>query len=281
MNFTYANPTQILFGQGRVADIANLINPAVKVLLVYGGGSIKQNGIYQQITAALSHHQWVEFSGVESNPTIETLDRAVALARSEKIGFILAAGGGSVIDGCKYIAAAVGYEGDGWDIVIRKHKVKSALPIGVVLTLPATGSESNNNSVITRQSTHQKNSFASPALQPVFAVLDPDVMKTLPEKQLANGIVDAFVHVCEQYITVPTGAWVQEGYAEVLLRNLIKLAEQFSQRDNDEWRSNLMFTANQALNGLVGAGVPQDWATHIIGHELTALHGVDHARTLS
>lgn len=281
MNFVYANPTQILFGQGRIASLANLIDRSVKVLLVYGGGSIKQNGIYQQITAALANHQWVEFAGVESNPSIETLDKAVALARQEQVGFILAVGGGSVIDGSKYIAAATQYAGEGWDIVIRKHRVKTALPIGVILTLPATGSESNNNSVITRKSTHEKYSFAAAALQPAFAVLDPDVMKTLPERQLANGVVDAFVHVCEQYITSLTDAWVQEGYAEVLLRNLVKLAAQFEQRDSDEWRSNLMFTANQALNGLVGSGVPQDWATHIIGHELTALYGIDHARTLS
>lgn len=281
MNFVYSNSTQILFGKGRIAGISKLIPADTKVMVVYGGGSIKKNGVYAQIQEALAKHTWIEFSGVESNPSIETLDKAVALARAEKVGFILAVGGGSVIDGSKYLAAAALYEGEGWDLVTRKSKITRALPVGAILTLPATGSESNNNSVMTRRSTHEKYSFAAAALQPAFAVLDPDVVKTLPDGQLTNGVVDAFVHVCEQYLTIPTDAWVQEGYAETLLKNLVKLAAQWPQRDSDCWRENLMFTANQALNGLVGTGVPQDWATHIIGHELTALWGIDHARTLS
>jgi len=212
---------------------------------------------------------------------METLDKAVELAKAENVEYILAVGGGSVIDGSKYVAAAACYEGEGWDILLGKHTATEAIPIGAVLTLPATGSESNAGAVITRAATHDKLPFFSTAVQPKFAVLDADVMKTLPERQLVNGLVDAWVHTCEQYITNPTGALVQDGYAETLLKSLIVLADQYDNRDNDQWRENLMWTANQALNGLIGSGVPQDWATHMIGHELTALFGVDHARSLA
>ena len=190
-------------------------------------------------------------------------------------------GGGSVIDGSKYVAAAAKYDGDGWDIMVGKHQVTEAVPLGAILTLPATGSESNMGAVITKAETHDKLPFMTPHVQPKFAVMDPDVMKTLPEKQLINGIVDAWVHVCEQYLTNQHGAMVQDGYAEALLKNLKVLGAEFAQRDNDQWRANLMWTANQALNGLIGSGVPQDWATHMIGHEFTALWGVDHARSLA
>ncbi len=281
MKFTYSNPTVIHFGQGMISAIAKAIDPAKKVLVIYGGGSIKSNGVYDQVAAALSGHKWMEFSGVEPNPTVETLDQAVALIRKEELDYILAVGGGSVIDGSKYVAAAACYDGDGWDILLGKHRVKQALPLGAVLTLPATGSESNGGAVITRKSTREKLVFSSNAVFPRFAVLDPDVIKSLPERQVANGLVDAFVHVCEQYLTYPVQGWVQDGFAETLLRNLVNLALQFKQRDNDAWRANFMWTANQALNGLIGAGVPQDWATHMIGHELTAAYGLDHARTLA
>ncbi len=281
MKFTYSNPTVIHFGQGKVASIAKAIDPARKVLVIYGGGSIKTNGIYDQVAAALEGRTWMEFGGVEPNPAVETLDKAVALVRKEGLDYILAVGGGSVIDGSKYVAAASCYDGNGWDILLGKHRVKQALPLGAVLTLPATGSESNGGAVITRRTTKEKLVFSSDAVYPRFAVLDPDVIKSLPEKQIANGLVDAFVHVCEQYLTYPAQAWVQDGYAEVLLRNLVNLSLQFKERDSDSWRANFMWTANQALNGLIGVGVPQDWATHMIGHELTAEYGIDHARTLA
>ena len=190
-------------------------------------------------------------------------------------------GGGSVIDGAKYIVAAALYDGDGWDIMTGAYRISSAIDLGCVLTIPATGSESNSAAVVTKAATQDKLSFMHRAVQPKFAVLDPDVMKTLPERQLANGIVDAWVHICEQYLTLPHGAIVQDGYSEALLRNLLKLGRDFDQRDSDAWREGLMYTANQALNGMIGAGVPQDWATHMIGHELTALYGVDHARSLA
>ena len=281
MKFMYHNPTRILFGQGQIAAITELLEPAAKVLVIYGGGSIKRNGVYDQLSKALKGHSWLEFSGVEPNPTVETLDKAVALVRKEQISFILAVGGGSVIDGSKYVAAAALYDGDGWNILTHKHTVQRAVPLGAVLTLPATGSESNTGAVITRAATQDKLAFLSPAVQPLFAVLDPDVMKTLPERQLANGVVDSFVHVCEQYLTYPAGAMVQDGYSEALLRTLAVLAGTFADRDTEAWRANLMWTANQALNGLVGTGQPQDWATHMIGHEITARYGLDHAVTLA
>ena len=281
MKFSFVNPTQIHFGQGQIARIASAIPRDARVLLLYGGGSIKRNGVYEQAVSALEGFTWQEFAGVEPNPTVETLNRAVEQVKAEGLSYILAVGGGSVIDGAKYVAAAACYDGDGWDILLGKHRVAEALPIGAVLTLPATGSESNGGSVVTKAATQEKLNFVSPLVQPHFAVLDPDVMKTLPERQLANGLVDAWVHTCEQYLTMPTEAMVQEGYAEVLLRSLKTLGEQFAQRDSDAWRANLMLAANQALNGFIGSGVPQDWATHMIGHELTALYGVDHGRSLA
>lgn len=281
MKFTYVNPTLIHFGQGQISAISQAVPTDQKVLVIYGGGSIKKNGVYDQVVSALTDHQWVEFSGVEANPTKETLDKAVAIVKEQDIDFILAVGGGSVIDGSKYVAAAAKYDGDGWDIMVGKHQVTEATPIGAILTLPATGSESNMGAVITKAQTQDKLAFMAPAVQPKFAVLDPDVMKSLPERQLINGIVDAWVHVCEQYLTLPTNAMVQDGYAETLLKNLLVLGQQYDQRDNDGWRANLMWTANQALNGLIGTGVPQDWATHMIGHEFTALWHVDHARSLA
>lgn len=281
MHFTYFNPTKIHFGQRQIETIAKEIPQDKKILVIYGGGSIKRNGVYDQVATALKNHQWQEFSGIEPNPTKETLDKAVAIAKQDNINYILAVGGGSVIDGSKYVAAAAHYEGDGWDILTDKYEVASALPIGVILTLPATGSESNWGAVITKAETNDKLAFHSKLVQPQFAVLDPDVMKTLPERQLINGLVDAWIHTCEQYITFPTTGMVQDGYAETLLKTLLSLGRNFADRDNDQWRANLMWSANQALNGLIGSGVPQDWATHMIGHELTARWHVDHGRSLA
>ena len=280
MKFRYVNPTLIQFGQQQIASLTDLIAKDQKVLVVYGGGSIKKNGVYDQVAAALEGFDWVEFSGVGANPTIEVLDQAVKICKEQDIDFVLGVGGGSVIDGVKYIAASAVYDGEGWDIPTGKHKVTSALPIGAVLTLPATGSESNQGSVVSKAATKQKLPFMSPAVQPKFAIMDPDVMKTLPQRQLVNGLVDAWVHTCEQYLTFPEGALVQDGYAEALLKALKVLGDNFENQD-DAWRANLMWSANQALNGLIGSGVSQDWATHMIGHELTAAYGVDHARSLA
>jgi len=280
-DFTYHNPTQIHFGRDSFGKLAGLIPPEAKLLLLYGGGSIRQNGIYDQVIRALAGRDLVEFGGVEANPTLETLARAVARVRAEKRDFILAVGGGSVCDGAKFIAAAALYEGDGWDIVSGRHVVERALPVGVVLTLPATGSESNAGAVVTRAATQEKKVFFAPPTRPRFAILNPQVMDSLPDRQLQNGLVDAFVHVCEQYLTYPVGALVQDGYAEALLRALKSLADSFARRRDAEWQQNLMWAANQALCGIVGVGVPLDWATHRMAVELTALYGIDHGRTLS
>ncbi|MDP5186268.1 MAG: iron-containing alcohol dehydrogenase [Alishewanella sp.] len=281
-NFSYQNSTRILFGQDQIKQLAELITPEQKVLLLYGGGSIKTNGVYQQVTAALQAAEVIEFSGVEPNPNFETLMRATDIARREKIDLILAVGGGSVIDGAKFIAAAALFDGDAWDILAKGAKVTQAVPIGCVLTLPATGSESNGNSVVTRYETKQKLAFSSPSVYPQFAILDPTVTYSLPPKQVANGVVDAFVHVMEQYLTYPVNAPVQDRFAEGLLLTLIAEGPKaLSDPQNYAVRANVMWAATMALNGLIGQGVPQDWATHMIGHEITALFGLDHAQTLA
>jgi len=280
MEFSYLNPTRIEFGQGKISTVATHIPKDYKVLFIYGGGSIKKNGVYDQVVQSLEGFTWFEFSGVEPNPTVETLNKAVALAKKENIDFILAVGGGSVIDGAKYIAHAYHYNGDGWDILEAKYISQKALPIGAVVTLAATGSESNTGSVITKAKTKEKRFFRSEHSFPKFAVLDPSVLKSLDDRQIKNGLVDAFVHTCEQYLTYKHGMIAQDNYSEGILRGLIQLASTVDNRD-DLWYANLIWLANQAFNGLIGAGVPQDWATHYIGHELTALYGIDHARTLA
>ena len=281
-NFTYHNPTRILFGEGQIANLTPLLPKGSKIMLTYGGGSIKQNGVYDQVIQALAGFDVVEFAGIEPNPAYETCMKAVAVVKQQKIDFILAVGGGSVIDGAKFIAAAARYDGDGWDILTRKAKVKAAVPLACVLTLPATGSESNSGSVITKYSTQQKLSFMSPHVYPTFAVLDPTVTYSLPPRQIANGAVDAFVHIVEQYLTYPVEAAVQDRFAEGLLLTLLEYGpKSLAQPTNYDVRANLMWAATMALNGLIGVGVPQDWATHMIGHELTALYGLDHAQTLA
>ncbi len=279
--FTFSNLTEIVFGTNSFGKLGGLIPADAKVLLLYGGGSIKRNGVYDQVMQALTGYQIVEFGGVEANPTLETLNLAVDRVKTEKIEFILGVGGGSVADGAKYIACAALYDGDGWDIVSGKHFPKQALPVGIVLILPATGSESNIGAVLTRKSTRQKKVFYVPPARPRFAILNPAVMSSLPDRQLENGLVDAFVHVCEQYLTYPVGALVQDGYAEAVMKALKTLADTFAQRRETGWQQNLMWAANQALCGVIGVGVPTDWATHRIAVELTALWNIDHGRTLT
>lgn len=282
LNFSYQNPTRIIFGKGQISKLAGVIPAGSKVLLLYGGGSIKRNGVYQQVTDALKDHQWLEFSGIEANPSYETLMKAVALVKQENITFLLPVGGGSVIDGAKFIAAAALFDGEPWDILEKKARFKTALPLGCVLTLPATGSESNGNSVVTRYETQAKLSFASSLVYPQFAILDPVTTYSLPARQIANGVVDAFVHTIEQYLTYPVNAPVQDRFAEGLLLTLIEEGPKaLAEPENYDVRANIMWTATLALNGLIGQGVPQDWATHAIGHEITAVYGLDHAQTLA
>jgi len=281
-NFTFHNPTRILFGAGRIADIAGEIPAGARVLITYGGGSVVKTGTLAEVKAALQGFTVFEFAGIEPNPTYETLMGAVELARREKVDFLLAVGGGSVIDGTKFIAAAIPFAGDPWDILAKRAVLTSALPFGCVLTLPATGSEMNNGAVVTRRASQDKLVFSSSLVFPRFSVLDPGKTFTLPPRQVANGVVDAFVHIVEQYLTYPADAKVQDRFAEGLLLTLIEDGPRaLAEPDNYAVRANLMWTATLALNGLIGAGVPQDWATHMLGHELTVLHGLDHAQTLA
>ena len=281
-NFTFSNPTKIVFGEGQIKALAELVPANARILVTYGGGSIKQNGVYEQVTKALEGKVWFEFGGIEPNPHYETLMKAVELVKREKIDFLLPVGGGSVIDGTKLIAAAVNFDGEPWDIMAKHQPFFSALPIGCVLTLPATGTESNGNSVITKAATQEKLSFGSPLVYPQFAILDPTTTYSLPPRQIANGVVDAFVHIMEQYLTYPVDAKVQDRFAEGLLMTLIEEGPRaLKDPTNYALRANIMWAATMALNGLIGVGVPQDWATHMIGHELTAMHGLDHAQTLA
>ncbi len=280
-NFTFHNPTKVHFGKDQIKQLAHEIPSDAKILVTYGGGSIKRNGVYDQIAAALIGHSFWEFGGIEPNPTYATLMKALPIIEEHEIDYILAVGGGSVVDGSKYIAAAACYKGeDPWDILAGSGQITQALPLGVVLTLPATGSESNAAAVVTRD--QDKLSFVSPHVHPTFAVLDPLTTLTLSERQIGNGVVDAFVHIMEQYLTYPVNAMVQDAFAESLLKILISEGPKALANPQDyDVRANLMWCATVALNGLLGAGVPQDWSTHMIGHELTALHGIDHARTLA
>ena len=283
LNFDYYNPTRIVFGKDSIARLDELVPADARVLVLYGGGSAERNGTLAEVEAALGARTVQRFGGIEPNPAYETLMGAVEQIRREKLDFLLAVGGGSVIDGTKFVAAAVNYAGEPWNILETGGKhVNQALPMGCVLTLPATGSEMNCFSVVTRKSLQAKLSFASPLVFPRFSVLDPVKTFTLPPRQIANGAVDAFVHVMEQYMTYPVNAPLQDRYAESLLQTLIEVGPQALATPEDyDVRANLMWTATQALNGLIGAGVPQDWATHMIGHEITALYGLDHAQTLA
>ncbi len=283
-NFTYCNPVNLVFGKGTIAQLSALIDPKAKILLTYGGGSIKKNGVYRQVKTALKKHNVVEFGGIEPNPLYETLMKAVVLGRKKKVDFVLAVGGGSVLDGSKFIAAAIPFKGkDCWKI-LQTHgiNVKAAVPFGDVLTLPATGSEMNPVAVISRKSTTEKLFFASSLVYPKFSILDPQTTYSLPKNQLRNGIVDAFVHVVEQYLTVDLNTPVQDGFAEVVLRTLIDIAPVVMSGKKDySVRASFMWAATQALNGILSRGVVEDWSTHMIGHEVTAFFGLAHAETLA
>jgi len=283
-NFTYHCPTKVVFGRGSIAELFNLLPADAKPLMIYGGGSIKRNGVYDQVMAALQGRRIVEFGGIEPNPHYETCMKAVEVIRAEGLNYLLAVGGGSVIDATKFIAAAVVFKGrDPWDIMTNWSLIPAnPLPLGCVLTIPATGSEMNGGSVITRAATKDKLFFAAPQYCPQFSILDPETTFSLPPRQTANGIVDAWVHTTEQYLTYPAKAPLQDRQAEAILQTLAEEGPKaLSEPANYDVRANVMWCATQALNGLIGCGVPQDWATHMIGHELTALYGVDHAQSLA
>lgn len=283
LNFELYNPTKLIFGKNQYEKLKTEIPKNASILMTYGGGSIMKNGVYNNVIKALEGYKIIEFGGIEANPTYETLMQAVAIVKDKKIDFILAVGGGSVIDGTKFIAAAANYEGqNAWDILSKGAKVKTAIPFGTVLTLPATGSEMNSGAVISKKETNEKLAFGSPLLFPKFSITDPTVIQSLPLKQLQNGVIDAYVHVLEQYLTYPSNAFLQDRIAESVLQTLIEVGPKVLKDPADYIiASNFMWCCTMALNGLLSKGVPTDWATHMIGHELTALHGLDHAQSLA
>lgn len=283
-NFTYFNPTRLLFGRGSIEKLGRYVPATARVLLTFGGGSILRNGVRDRVRKALGERTVLEFGGIEPNPDFATLMKAVQVVREEKIDFLLAVGGGSVLDGTKFIAAAARWtEGDPWKI-LQTHGagVREAVPMGAVLTLPATGSESNGTAVISRRETDEKLAFAAECCYPTFSVLDPETTFSLPRRQVQNGIVDTFVHVMEQYATYPVNAPLQDRQSEAILATLVEEAEAILRDPPDyDARATFVWCATQGLNGLVACGVPQDWATHMIGHELTAFYGLDHGQTLA
>nr|WP_319267681.1 iron-containing alcohol dehydrogenase [uncultured Draconibacterium sp.] len=282
-NFEFKNPVKILFGKESISKLSGEIPADANILMIYGGGSIKRTGVYDQVMAALKGCTVAEFYGIEANPHYETCMKAVDVVKEKNIDFLLAVGGGSVLDATKFIAAAALYEnGDPWDILAAGVPVEKALPLGAVLTLPATGSEMNGNSVITRAERQEKKAFGSPLVMPLFSVLDPECVFTLPDRQVANGVVDAFVHVMEQYLTFKVNSPLQDRLAESILTTLVEEGPKvLADRKNYDAAANFMWCATMALNGMIAVGVPQDWSTHVIGHELTAFHGIDHGRTLA
>jgi len=282
-NFSYHNPVRIVFGKGSIAKLSKLIPSSAKILITYGGGSIKKNGVLDQVSKALAKHTVIEFGGIEANPQYETLMKAVEICQKQSINFLLAVGGGSVLDGTKFIAAATKFTGgDPWKLLSETAPVEEALPIGAVLTLPATGSEMNCAAVVSRKSTQEKFGFINNKLYPQFSILDPETTFSLPSRQIANGVVDTFVHVMEQYMTYPVAAPLQDRQAEAIISTLLEEGPKALQNPSDyDVRANLMWCATQALNGTISVGIPQDWSSHGIGHELTAFYGLDHAQTLA
>lgn len=285
LNFELYNPVNYLFGKGQTEKLSKLIPANAEVLLAYGGGSIFKNGVHEAVKSALKDYKIIEFGGIEPNPRFETLLKAVEIVKNEKITFILAVGGGSVIDGVKFISGATHYEGNPIDILKNRvlfTDLSKVIPFGTVLTLPATGSEMNSGAVVTIEATQEKLTLGGSALFPKFSICDPTVVSSLPKRQIENGIIDAFTHVMEQYLTYPHDALLQDRIAEGILQTLVEIGPSVVENPSDyKLASNFMWCATMALNGLIQKGVPSDWATHMIGHELTALYEIDHARTLA
>ncbi len=286
-NFEITTPTTIVFGKDQLTRVSQLLKTQAvdgKVIVLYGGGSIERSGFLDQLKAELKDLEIHFFKGIEANPEYTTLMKAVEYIREHQIGYMLAVGGGSVIDGAKFISGAVNYQGDPWDVLnqVPGAVFTSAIPFGCILTIPATGSESNSGAVISRSELKEKRTMGGPLFFPKFALLDPTFVATLPKRQIANGVIDAFTHTMEQYLTFKGENLLQERYAEGILSTLIEIGEKVLENPADyDLAANLMWCANQALNGLLRCGVTTDWATHMIGHELTALHGIDHAQSLA
>jgi len=282
-NFTYHNPVKLVFGKGSIAELGSLVPRDAAILMTYGGGSIKKNGVYDQVKAALKGIHWLEFSGIEPNPQYDTLMKGVELARKNKIDFLLAVGGGSVLDGTKFMSAAIPFKGpEPWDIMEGKASIDVALPVGCVMTLPATGSEMNRFAVVSRDATHQKLAINNEKLAPRFSILDPETAYSLPDRQVTNGIVDTWMHAVEQYLTYPLDTPLQDRQAEAILQTLLEEAPKVFKNPRDyNVRANLMWCATHALNGLLACGGISDWTSHRLGYELTVLYGIDHAQSLA
>lgn len=284
LDFDFYNPTKIVFGKERLAQLDENIPKNARVLITYGGKSACKFGTIEKVKKALKNRVFFEFGGIEANPRFITLLKSVEIIKKEKIDFLLAVGGGSVLDGTKFISILAKYKGKYPEDLLHHGfnavPVQEAIDIGTVLTLPATGSEMNCGAVISHK--NGKYQVISPLTYPKFSFLDPTLTYTLPKEQVANGVVDAFVHTIEQYLTYPVDARFQDETAEGILRTLIEIGDDAVDKTDDyNTRANLVWTSTMALNGLIGSGVPQDWATHMIGHELTAHFGIDHARTLA
>lgn len=278
-NFVFQNPTKLIFGKGMISSLSKEIPLDKKIMVTFGGGSVKRNGVYDAVKSALVNHNYIEFWGIEPNPSIETLRKAIALGKENNVNFLLAVGGGSVIDGTKLISAGLCYEGDAWELV-KMGRYTKTIPVATVLTLPATGSEMNSGAVISRSETKEKYAFYSNF--PVFSILDPTVTFTLSKRQIACGIADTFVHVMEQYMTTPGQSRVMDRWSEGVLQTLIEIAPEIEKRSDDyDLMADFMLSATMGLNGFLALGVTQDWCTHMIGHELTALHGLTHGATLA
>ncbi len=278
-NFIFQNPTRLIFGKGMIAELEKAIPANKKIMITFGGGSVKKNGVYDQVQQALRGREYIEFWGIEPNPAIETLRKAIAVGKMHNIDFLLAVGGGSVLDGTKLISAGLRYDGDAWELV-KKGAYHDTVPMGSVLTLPATGSEMNSGAVISCHETQEKYPFYSN--YPVFSILDPETTFTLPPHQVACGLADTFVHVMEQYMTTPGQSRLMDRWAEGILKTLIEIAPKIRENQHDyELMADFMLSATMGLNGFIALGVTQDWSTHMIGHELTALHGLTHGATLA
>lgn len=279
-NFVFQNPTKLIMGKGMIAQLANEIPAGKRVMITFGGGSVKKNGVYDQVKAALKDYHTVEFWGIEPNPTVETLRKAIALGKEEQVDYLLAVGGGSVIDGTKLVSAGLLYDGDAWDLVMAQQRVTHTVPLATVLTLPATGSEMNCGAVISRSETKEKYAFYSN--YPQFSILDPEVTFSLPPYQVACGLADTFVHVMEQYMTYAGQSRVMDRWAEGILHTLVEIAPLVRENQHDyQLMADFMLSATMGLNGFIAMGVVEDWSTHMIGHELTALHGITHGQTLA
>jgi NADP-dependent alcohol dehydrogenase len=279
-NFIFQNPVKLIFGEGTISKLETEIPADKRIMITFGGGSVKRNKVYEQIQAALKNHNTIEFWGIEPNPSVETLCKAINKGKEEQIDYILAVGGGSVIDGSKLIAAAIPYDGDPWEIVLEGSPKWKTIPLATVLTLPATGSEMNRGAVISNNTTKEKFSFYSE--YPVFSILDPYTTFSLPKNQVANGIIDTFVHVMEQYLTITNVNRLMDRWAEGILQTLVEIAPKIMKDHSDyDLMSDFMLSATMGLNGFISLGVPQDWVTHMIGHEITVLHGLAHGHTLA